>query len=265
MYVYVQGRRLPRRTTAPQTPRSAAPARAPRTEALDELISKSLELCDNAERKLETVAGSLETLDGPPRRHPSAASGRSADRLPRPWTGSARAAAVCAPRAGQEQRGIGADELARMLEERERALLKRTEYLEHRATWLESHLGEARSEKRLLENKIKQLEAASRSHAVAPSKATAVRRRYHFAVAGDSLQSSLNDMARETGYFDVKCRPPTAGDATGEGLDRHIRFAYTDRPCDAFFSMDEAASTPDLLDATVVWYAWLLLRCRLRV
>ena len=70
----------------PQTPRSAAPACAPRTEALDELISKSLELCDNAERKLETVAGSLETLDGPPRRHPSAASGRSADRLPRQGT-----------------------------------------------------------------------------------------------------------------------------------------------------------------------------------
>ena len=250
MYVYVQGRRLQRRVL-----HSAAPARqlTPRTEALDELISQSLELCENTERKLETVAGNLEARaewDCNPARRPSA-SPRVNDPLFRPWTGRSRAVPVSSQRDGSEK--IKSDELVRILEEREMALLKRTEYLEHRATWLASQLSDARNEKRLLENKMKQLEAASRLNAVAEAKKiAAVRRRYHFAIAGDALDTSLTDLVRDTGYFEVKfSKFGPREESAGERIDRTVRFAYSDRPCDAF-SVDGAVNAPNLLDPAVV-------------
>jgi len=252
MYVYVQGRRLQRRVL-----HSAAPARqlTPRTEALDELISQSLELCENTERKLETVAGNLEARaewDCNPARRPSA-SPRVNDPLFRPWTGRSRAVPVSSQRDGNEKREIKSDELVRILEEREMALLKRTEYLEHRATWLESQLSDARNEKRLLENKMKQLEAASRLNAVAEAKKiAAVRRRYHFAIAGDALDTSLTDLVRDTGYFEVKfSKFGPREESAGERIDRTVRFAYSDRPCDAF-SVDGDVNAPNLLDPAVV-------------
>lgn len=57
MYVYVQGWRLTRRTT-PRTPRAGRESIVQRTasvKGIDELISKSLELCEDTERNLHRL------------------------------------------------------------------------------------------------------------------------------------------------------------------------------------------------------------------
>lgn len=279
MYVYVQGRRLPRRTWGEKdlpvwasTPRGQTST----TGCLDELVNTmnyTISLCEGTERNLEHIEDEIRRKNG-----------NGEFPLSRPWTGITRDSFVntqdggCSSSAGsrpmtgrstysratvQSARGLRAraeryngrthemeqDQVVKMLEERERALVKRTEQLEKNSCQLNDQLRKERKEKEECEKKIKHLETLH-SDTLAHSKSY-LKRRYHFALDGDVLDSTFAGK-QEMAYFEVKVeKDGHAASAEGimdsaEGRAHAKRFAYSEKPYEAFLNAyDTAASALD--------------------
>ena len=251
--------------------------------AIEELLSKSLAMADSTGRNLQVVTDGLQAAL--PRESPaewdlavsSAASTRWS--FTRPCTGQTHASnssteagdcilptiprpSTCRTRLAGRSTALMRErevhnicvrksicdqgELVKTLEERERALIKRTEHLEHKAQWLNHQLTQEREERRLLESKIVHLEATMHSNAMKNSKSALLRRRYHFVVDGDHLESSVGDSNKQLCYFEVKVQSADTMENEGRNstatLAHHTRFAYSDRPYEGFVSADHRDS-----------------------
>lgn len=157
---------------------------------------------------------------------------------------------------------MDSDEMVRLLEERGRGLVKRTEALEHKTRWLNDLLTQEREEKRQLVQRLHHLETLQVSDTVEKSKCSLRKRRYHFAVDGHVLDTSLASGIQEMAYFEVKIEPAATHDKHGEEDSEQVRqsykrFAYSDRPFKAFAthknsgceeSLKESGSTTKYVD-----------------
>ena len=249
MYVYVQGRRLPRQSASRKTPR---------LEDAHDLISKSLALCDGAQKKLEVFehalprAAQIRALNHPPNSECRRLTPRASDsvraysfgervlpgRAARPWTSTQ----PCSSKSPNIP-GTCRCEVEYAL--RERNLLKRAEHLEQKVRWLDEQLSNERNEKRQLDQKLKSMESVARCNAM-PTHATspAVRRRYHFAVESDGLNSTLasrgSSSIHDMSYFEVvvdresQATSNITPEESAERTRRFTRFSYSDRPYELF-------------------------------
>lgn len=264
MYVYVQGRRLPRQSASRKTPR---------LEDAHDLISKSLALCDGAQKKLDGFEDALpgvaqiRALNHPPKSECRPLTARASDsvraypfrervlpgRAARPWT-STRQCSVKSPEGSADMPGTcryrKGDEVECAL--RERNLLKQVELLEQKVRWLDEKLSNERNEKRKLDQKLKSVESVARCNAM-PTHATspAVRRRYHFAVESDGLNSTLascgSSSLHDMSYFEVvvdrgsRATSNITPEESAERTRRYTRFSYSDRPYEVFAGENDEA------------------------
>ena len=275
MYVYVQGRRLARR-------RAAGPDQ--RIDDAHVLVDRSLALCEGAERKLLGFERALpRALEHPAANEyepvrpftarPHASARAHSFGLLRPSTGARPGLRGGAPFPFPDSCAQPArleDGTVRILEERERALLGRTEQLERKVQWLDQQLAVERKEKRQLGHQVKQSEAIAHANALHATPAS-VRRRYHFAVVGNELGSTLSSKTNEMRFFEVvverdrKTPVTTEAAENDEEITRFRRFAYSERPYEIFAggtdetrmaAADGVASATKFLDARMV-SAWL--------